>query len=440
MDSIDRLTDEERAAVALQADQAELGHEAYALGLELLELGRRDQALRWLRTAARYHVTGAQRALRPRGTSAVVYDEAGAPANPQAGEREGVVCEPRRPAVTAASPAGVRRPEHPPLTPAAQRIVLGARLRELRQICQLTSQHSARTIRCSASKISRVECGTVLPNLEEVEQLLTLYGVDKPEERRFVLDAWHGAKEKSWWHEYCDIMPSWVQTFFDLERSADLIKTYEVQFVPGLLQTPEYARAVIRMGNPTATEQDIDRRVQLRMKRQQLLHTADAPRLWAVVDESALRRPVGGSDVMREQLEHLLRMSNLPNIALQILPLQEAVTADIGAPVTVLRFAEPVLSDVVYLEQLSGAVYLSRWDDGNRYQSLLDQLATAAEKPHRTADILCRILDLAGTAPGSTVPDADTGAYTRFMERLTAKAPHPNRTEEILDSLIANSS
>ncbi|MEU2955938.1 DUF5753 domain-containing protein [Streptomyces xanthochromogenes] len=207
-----------------------------------------------------------------------------------------------------------------------------------------------------------------------------------------------------------------------------------------MLQTPGYARAVTRMGNPPATEQEIDRRVQLRMERQQVLHTADAPRLWAVMDESALRRQVGGSDVMREQLEHLLRMSNLPNITLQILPLQDAVPAATGAPVTLLRFAEPVLSDVVYLEQLSGAVYLSRRDDGDRYWRLMDELATAAQEPDRTAAILCRILDLAGTERGSTVPDEDTGTYTRFMERLTAKALHPNRTEEVLGSLIANSS
>ncbi|MEV0634386.1 helix-turn-helix transcriptional regulator [Streptomyces sp. NPDC050619] len=444
IDSIDRLTDEERAALALQADQAELGHEAYALGLEHLALGHQEQALRWLRTAARYHVTGAQRALgQPRSASArneaTANDEAAPPADPRAREPEAADRGPGRPAGAAASPAGVRRPARPALTPTAHRMVLGTLLRELRRVRQVTLEQAARTIPCSLSRISRMERGAGLPKLEELEQLLTLYGVDEPEERRRLLDAWYGANEKSWWDEYGDITPPWLRTLFDLERSAYLIKTFEVQFVPGLLQTAHYARAVIRTGHPTATDQDIDRQVRLRMERQQLLHTADAPKLWAVIDESALRRQVGGSTVMREQLEHLMRMSDLPNVTLQILPLRTGVHADVGAPVTILRFAEPALSDVVYLEQLSGSVYLSSGDDGNGYRSLMDQLATAAEEPRHTADILCRILERAGTARGSTVPDADTGAYTRFMERLTAEAPHPNSTEEILDNLIANS-
>ncbi|WP_208885096.1 helix-turn-helix domain-containing protein [Streptomyces sp. PBH53] len=436
MDSIDRLTDEERAALTLQADQAELGYEAYALALDLLELGHQDRALRWLRTAARYHVTGAQLLLRPRSMSPVVYDEVPS-AGSRAREQKMSDCGPMPPTVTTTSPGITHPSASSPLTPTAQRIVLGTELRELRRTRQITMNQAARTTRCSLSALSRIEQGMSVPKSGLLERLLTLYGVDDPEERRRLLNALYMANERSWWDEYSDIMPVWLQTLFDLERSACLIKTFEARVVPGLLQTAEYARAITRVGNPWASDQEIDRRVQLRIKRQRLLQTADAPKLWALLDESVLRRQVGGSTVMRDQLRHLMRMSQRPNVTLQILPLQAYVHPDISAPVTVLQFAEPALPDVVYLEQLSGATYLSSSHASDSYRRLMDQLTVAAEKPHHTEDILYGILDRAGTAQVSTVPDADTRVYTEFMERISADAPPPKFTEEILGDLIA---
>jgi transcriptional regulator with XRE-family HTH domain len=436
MDSIDRLTDEERAALTLQADQAELGYEAYSLALELLELGHQNQALRWLRTAARYHVTGAQLLLRPRSASPLVYGEAPS-AGPHTREDKLGGCVLMPSTVTATSPSLTHPSASPSLSPTAQRIVLGTELRQLRETRKITMKQAARTSRCPMSTLSRIERGTTAPKPEHLEQLLTLYGVNDLEERHRFLDALRRANGRSWWEEYSDITPGWLQTLFDLERSACLVKTFEARVVPGLLQTAEYARAIIRVGNPRASDQEIDRRVQLRMKRQQILHTADAPRLWALLDESVLRRQVGGSAVMREQLRHLMQMSQMPNVTLQILPLQADVHVDIGAPVTILQFAEPALPDVIYLEQLSGATYLSSGHDSDNYRRLMDQLATVAEKPHHTEEIVHGILERAGTAYVRMVPDADRRVYTEFMEQLSADAPPPNFTAEILDDLIA---
>ncbi|WP_333750120.1 helix-turn-helix domain-containing protein [Streptomyces sp. IBSBF 2394] len=424
MDSIDRLTDEQRAALALQADQAELGYGAYALGLEHLELGHRDQALRWLRTAARYHVTGAELLLRPRSASAVVYDGT-PPVDARAREQEETDRGPVRQSVPVALPAHIRPTTPSTSTPTAQRMLLGVALRELRHARQLTIAQVARTTRCSLSQISRIERGVGVPVPERLEELLTLYGVEDPEDRHRLLEVRRMADEKSWWHQYSDITPGWLQTLFDLERSTCLIKTFEARLVPGLLQTAEYTRAITRAGNPKASEQEISRRVELRMKRQQLLHTPEAPNLWAILDESVLRRQVGGAAVMREQLKHLVQMSQRPNVTLQVLPLQANVHADIGAPLTVLRFAEPALPDVVYLEQLSGATYISSGHASDSYGRLMDQLASAAEKPEHTKDFLNRIFERASKARLSTVPDADAKAYTEFMDRLTTEAPPP---------------
>ncbi|MFF0967202.1 helix-turn-helix domain-containing protein [Streptomyces sp. NPDC003703] len=435
MDSIDRLTDEQRAALALQADQAELGYQAYALGLEHLELGHRDQALRWLRTAARYHVTGAELLLRPRSAPAVVYD--GAPrADARAQKQEETDRGPVRQSVPVALPALTRPTTPSPLTPTAQRMLLGVALRELRQARQLTIEQAARTTRCSMSQISRIERGVSVPVPERLEELLTLYGVDDPKDRCRLLEVRRMADEKSWWHEYSDITPEWLQTLFDLERSASLIKTFEARIVPGLLQTAEYTKAITRVGYPMATDQDISLRVGLRMKRQQFLHTPEAPKLVALLDESVLHRQVGGAAVMREQLQHLVQMSQRPNITLRILPLQANYHADIGAPLTVMQFAEPALPDVVYLEQLSGATYIRSGHASDSYGRLMDQLASAAEKPEHTKNFLHRFLERAGKARLSTVPDAEAKAYTEVMDRLSAEAPPPKYTEEILDDLI----
>ncbi|MBL1069217.1 DUF5753 domain-containing protein, partial [Streptomyces sp. 7-21] len=213
-------------------------------------------------------------------------------------------------------------------------------------------------IRGSHAKISRLELGRVGAKERDVADLLTLYGVTDEEQRGQFLALARQASTPGWWHKYSDVLPSWFETLIGLEDAASLIRTYEVQFVPGLLQTPDYARACVRLGHPRATEREVDRRVELRLRRQELLQRPHAPKLWAVVDEAALRRPLGGPRAMRQQLDHLRTMAERPNITLQIAPFRIGGVAAAGGPVTILRFQEPDLPDIVYLEQLNSALYL----------------------------------------------------------------------------------
>jgi len=212
----------------------------------------------------------------------------------------------------------------------------------------------------------------------DVADLLTLYGLHEPDARQEFLDSVRRANEPGWWRAYGDSFPAWFEQHLGLEEATSLIRTYEVQFIPGLLQTAGYAEAVIRLGRPVDTPDSIQRRVELRMTRQELLTRPDAPKLWVVVDEAALRRPLGGVDVMREQLRHLVETAALPNVTLQVLPFDVGGHAAAGGPITVLRFPVPDLPDIVYLEQLTSALYLDKPEEVDRYLAVMDRLSLVA--------------------------------------------------------------
>src|SRR6516162_10355055 len=203
--------------------------------------------------------------------------------------------------------------------PTVQRLVLGGQLHRLRESRGISAEKAAEAIRGSHSKISRMEHGRVGFKERDVADLLTLYGVTDNEERAALLNLAREANTPGWWHAYSDILPTWLEPYVGLEAAASVIRTYEVQFVPGLLQTEEYARALIRQG-AAVSEQDVSRRAELRVSRQEILRRPDAPQLWVVVDEGALRRPVGSKDIVREQLRHLMEMADHPAVTLQILP------------------------------------------------------------------------------------------------------------------------
>ncbi|MBY8885574.1 helix-turn-helix domain-containing protein [Streptomyces sp. PTM05] len=282
--------------------------------------------------------------------------------------------------------------EHPRGGPTVLRIVLGTQLRKLRIQKGITREQAGEAIRGSHAKISRLELGRVGCKERDIADLLTLYGVHDADERGQYLELARQAGMPGWWQQYGDVLEQWFDTLIGLEEAASLIRTYEVQFVPGLLQTEDYARAVTRLGYRHASQREIERRVELRMKRQQLLKASDAPRLWAVVDEAALRRPLGGREVMRGQLEHLLRITELPNVTVQVAPFDIGGLAAAGGPITILRFQEPDLPDVVYLEQLTSALYLEKLDDVDNYMSVMDRLSAEAEQPKDTAEFLRRLL------------------------------------------------
>ncbi|GAA4725483.1 transcriptional regulator [Phytohabitans rumicis] len=276
--------------------------------------------------------------------------------------------------------------------PTVQRMLLGAHLRRLREAQGVSREDAGWEIRASESKISRMELGRVGFKERDVADLLTLYGVDDTEERQRLLALAQDANTPGWWHRYGDVLPSWFQSYLGLEAAAALIRSYEVQFIPGLLQTRDYARAVVMLGHARAPQEEIGRRVDLRMRRQQVLTRAEPPQLWAVLDESALRRPIGGPEVMRGQIEALIDATKMRHVRLQIVPFAAGGHAGAGGSFSILRFPERDLPDVVYIEHLTSALYLDRREDVEEYTVAMDTLCVEADTPDRTVDILTRIL------------------------------------------------
>ena len=273
-----------------------------------------------------------------------------------------------------------------------RRLQLGAHLRALRRAAGLTRDQAGYQIRGSESKISRMELGRVSFKERDVTDLLRLYGVDDPAEHRRVLTLAREANAPSWWQAYADVLDSWFQNYLDLEQAAELIRTYEVQFVPGLLQTDAYARAVIRLGHDNASPAEIDRRARLRMARKQVLERPDAPRLWAVLDEAVLRRPIGGRAVLREQIESLIAACDSPNVRIQVMPFESGGHAAAGGAFSILRFPHADLPDVVYIEHLTSGLYLEKRDEVDHYAAAIGRLFIEAEHPSKTQDFLHRLL------------------------------------------------
>ncbi|HVK23469.1 MAG TPA: helix-turn-helix transcriptional regulator [Actinokineospora sp.] len=273
--------------------------------------------------------------------------------------------------------------------PTARRIVLGSQLRKLREKSEVSRGDAGYAIRGSESKISRMELGRVGFKERDVEDLLTMYGVTDPTEREQFLSLVKQSNEPGWWHRYSDLMPTWFTDFVGLEESASRIQTCELQFVPGLLQTEEYTRVLASHGRPERASDETERRVTLRMSRQKVLHRTDAPKLWAVIDESVLYRPIGGPRVLRDQIDHLLEVTRLPNITLQVVPYALSGYAA-ETSFTMLRFTEAELPDLVYVEHLGGAVYLDRREEIEKYSRVVDRLAVDAETPNRSRQILAK--------------------------------------------------
>ncbi len=277
--------------------------------------------------------------------------------------------------------------------PTVLRMLLGGQLRKLREAAGITPDRAGYEIRASRSKISRVEHGRVGFKERDVSDLLTLYGVTDEQVRRHMLTLAQHANSPGWWARYDDVLPDWFETYVGLEQATSLIRTYELQFVPGLFQTKEYARAVTVLGHRAAPAEEIERRVSLRLNRQQILNRADAmPKIWAVIDESALRRPLGGREVMRAQLQHLLELTESLQVTLQIMPFDRGGHSAAGGSFSILRFAAPDLPDIVYLEQLTGALYLDRPEEIDHYREVMNSLSAEAETPVESERQLKRLI------------------------------------------------
>jgi len=271
------------------------------------------------------------------------------------------------------------------------RMLIGGQLRALREGAGISPERAGYEIRASRSKISRLENGRVSFKVRDVADLLALYGVSDEQLRDRMLRLALQANDQGWWARYEDVLPDWFETYLGLEQAASLLRSYELQFVPGLFQTREYARAVTVLGHRGAPADEIDRRVELRLRRQQLL-TAAEPRVWAVIDESALRRPLGGREAMRAQLRHLIDIAERPHVTLQIMSFDRGGHSAAGGSFSILRFAEPDLPDIVYIEQLTGALYLDGRSDVDHYQQVMNSLSIEADTPAESGKVLRRII------------------------------------------------
>lgn len=275
-----------------------------------------------------------------------------------------------------------------------RRMLLGSQLRRLREARGITREAAGYSIRASESKISRMELGRVSFKTRDVEDLLTLYGIGDEQERASLLSLAREANVAGWWHSYSDVLPSWFPTYVGLEGAAALIRAYEVQFVHGLLQTEQYARAVVRRGMQGASGADVERRVALRLERQKYLFAENAPEFHAVLDEAALRRPYGDREVMKGQLQHLIEVSERPNVRLQVMPFGLGGHSGESGAFTILSFPESDLSDVVYMEQLTSALYLDKAEDVAQYEKALKELQQDSPGPSESRDLLRGLLQL----------------------------------------------
>jgi hypothetical protein len=278
------------------------------------------------------------------------------------------------------------------LGPTVPRLILGNQLHRFREAAGVTPEAAGYEIRASRSKISRMEKGQVRLKERDVTDLLTLYGITDEKTRAGLVTLVRQANAPGWWSKYGDIMADWFEAYLGLEAAASVIRTFELQFVHGLFQTEAYARAVTLLGHTAAPAEEIDRRVTLRLKRPDLLTGPEPPQVWSVIDEGALRRPVGGRAVMRAQLNWLIEVAELRRVTVQVVPFSRGGHAAAGGSFTVLRFGETDVPDVVYIEQLTSALYLDKREDVDHYLEVMNHLSTEALTPVQSARFLAEII------------------------------------------------
>ncbi|WP_431954563.1 helix-turn-helix domain-containing protein [Actinacidiphila sp. bgisy167] len=257
-------------------------------------------------------------------------------------------------------------------------MVLGRRLQDLRERAGLSYEQAAQALDVTHATVRRIEKAEVGLRIPYVEKLLLTYGVADPAEVENFLELAREANRPGWWHRFRDVLPEWFSAFVSLEGSAELIRAYEPHYVPGLLQTPQYAEAVLRAGRSHASPEEIERGVALRMERQALITRADPPLLWVVVDETVLRRPVGGPKVMRGQIDRLIEACAMPQVRLQVMPFASGPHPAMYGPFHIFRFPLPELPDIAYAESLIGAVYLDEREDVSQFREALDRMSAQA--------------------------------------------------------------
>lgn len=274
--------------------------------------------------------------------------------------------------------------------PTVLRMVLGKRLRHLREQAGVSFEDAARAIEVTPLTVRRMEKAEVGLRIPYVKELLRTYGVLAKEVDDFLKLA-REANKPGWWYTYRDVLPDWFSAYVSLESEATVIRLYEPHYVPGLLQTHDYAAALLRIGFPNESPEDIRRRVDLRLRRQDLLDKPEAPAVWAVLDETVLRRPVGGTEVMRAQIDHLGEVLEYPKVRIQIMRFAAGPHPGAFGPFHYFRFGFSELPDVVYTESLAGAQYFDQPADVVMYLEVLDRMSVQAEPVARTRETLAAL-------------------------------------------------
>jgi transcriptional regulator with XRE-family HTH domain len=276
----------------------------------------------------------------------------------------------------------------PTTSPTVRRRRLGIELRRLREASGMTIEQVAQQMECSVSKISRIETARVGVSMRDIRDMLDFYGVSSEEQER-LLNLARDARQKAWWHAYSDLPD--VKTYIGLEVAAASIRAYEALLVPGLLQTPEYARTIISTALPGLHPEQVERRVELRMTRQSMLVGDDPPMLSVVVDEAVLHRVVAGRGIMRQQLHHLAETADQPNVSMQLLPFVAGQHLAMSGAFTILSFSEPTDPEIVYLEHGAGDLYIEGVEQTKRYVMMFDHLRAVALAPSDSAAFLRRL-------------------------------------------------
>jgi len=265
-------------------------------------------------------------------------------------------------------------------SPTVRRRRLASELRRLREASQLTIDEVGEKLECSASKISRIETGHVGVTPRDVRDMLELYAIDE-DQREALVQLAREARKKGWWHAYNEVFTG---SFVGLESDASSLHTFQALLVPGLLQTDDYMRAVIKAIRPDNREEEVSKRVAGRLTRQKLLTDTNPPEYWAILDEAVLRRTVGGPEIMRAQLHKLIEVSDLPHVTLQVVPFGAGAHAGMENPFLILGYPEPADPDVVYVENTTTGSYLEEPSDVYRYTLMFDHLRASALNPADT--------------------------------------------------------
>jgi transcriptional regulator with XRE-family HTH domain len=276
--------------------------------------------------------------------------------------------------------------------PTVLRMILGRQLQALREKAGLSYEQAAEAIYSSSYTVRRMERAEGGLKPLTVKSLLMAYGVTDVREIDTFLALARDASKPGWWHSYDDVLPSWFKVAVGLEESASLIRAYEPQVVPGLLQTAGYARAITAASFPGATEDETERRVALRLARQELLRRPAPPEYWVVMDETVVRRPVGGRNVMRGQLARLTEAAEQGNITIQVIPFAAGWHPALYGMFWMFRFPDHEMPDIVYSEGLTGAYYLNKPAETAAYTEALDRMCTQAASPERSITILHDIM------------------------------------------------